>query len=393
MNDDQRGKKEELGFYQKLGRIRELTQVGIALTFVFYILGFVITNLYLGSFGVVTFTILRARYISTGLLFGVFVTIIFVPLYECWHILLSNTDRSTKAIVTLAVSQSLYRYITILFIVGAISVLAPTNTRASLAEASQSQSSLPSALQDAGQDFLWGLVRIVPLMLFVLAIAFAAIFIINPKDKNGVRTTRRSHLRQFMASTARASTYLFILKFVFLALLLYTAIVLTLALIEFLGGDAFQIFPSLINLDWLRLVGVAFLIYGLIITFYVVNLIMSIESNKASPSSVKATEESLFERYYTWVTRAAWIVILTVPVYALNLYETLPQNIGGGKPIKVHVELANDMELEIIEDAKSTFLLDRTTEGVILMTEGIETSGIIEIPVSRITAIVYEPSD
>ena len=52
-----------------------LTKLGnylVGITLICYIFGFIITNLYLGTLGIVNLDMLRTRYILVGLLFMVF---------------------------------------------------------------------------------------------------------------------------------------------------------------------------------------------------------------------------------------------------------------------------------------------------------------------------------
>jgi hypothetical protein len=62
-------------FIQNIFKLNERV---LGITLLCYLLGFIITNLYLGSLGVVSFDILRTRYVLVGFLFLIYFSIISV---------------------------------------------------------------------------------------------------------------------------------------------------------------------------------------------------------------------------------------------------------------------------------------------------------------------------
>ena len=69
--------KEDL--FQKLLRFSEIIiGVGVLL----YLMGFIIENVYLGSFGIAVFDIIKVRYILIGCLFSIFCIAVAVPSYD-----------------------------------------------------------------------------------------------------------------------------------------------------------------------------------------------------------------------------------------------------------------------------------------------------------------------
>lgn len=65
--------------------IYKLNEHVLGATLICYILGFIITNLHLSSFGIVNFDVLRVRYILTGLSFLLFTGTIIVPMYDLFY--------------------------------------------------------------------------------------------------------------------------------------------------------------------------------------------------------------------------------------------------------------------------------------------------------------------
>ena len=67
--------------------LANLSNYLLGLTILCYISGFAITNLYLGSLGIVNLDILRSRYLLTGMLFIIFIGTIGFLLYGLWNTL------------------------------------------------------------------------------------------------------------------------------------------------------------------------------------------------------------------------------------------------------------------------------------------------------------------
>ena len=60
--------------------ISKISSIALGVTAIFYILGFVITNMYFGSLNINNFEILRSRYVLVGIVFSFFLFSIFVLL-------------------------------------------------------------------------------------------------------------------------------------------------------------------------------------------------------------------------------------------------------------------------------------------------------------------------
>ena len=66
----------------------------LGLTLLTYISGFLITNFFLGSLGVVHFDLLRVKYIISGILYLFFLASILFPTFGLRYVLRENSDRS-----------------------------------------------------------------------------------------------------------------------------------------------------------------------------------------------------------------------------------------------------------------------------------------------------------
>lgn len=75
--------------------IYKLNEHVLGATFVCYILGFIITNVHLSSFGIASFDVLRVRYILTGIFFLLFLTITIAP---CVDLIYTFREYNKKSI-------------------------------------------------------------------------------------------------------------------------------------------------------------------------------------------------------------------------------------------------------------------------------------------------------
>lgn len=116
----------------QLAKILELNRHVLSLAALCYAVGFVITNLYLGSFGVVNFDILRVRYILAGMLFALFMAIIIGPVYGLVHVLRSQEDSSVAITLSTVFFFTANRYAVILIGVLAIGAFASTRSNPTL---------------------------------------------------------------------------------------------------------------------------------------------------------------------------------------------------------------------------------------------------------------------
>jgi hypothetical protein len=79
----------------------------LSATIICYIVGFIITNIYLGSLGVVNLDLLKSRYVLTGILFIIFLAAITYQIYGLIHLLRENTNQSPIKTIAKVVIYSL----------------------------------------------------------------------------------------------------------------------------------------------------------------------------------------------------------------------------------------------------------------------------------------------
>lgn len=231
-----------------------------------------------------------------------------------------------------------------------------------------------------------------PIMLIILGILYPiylTALMVNPKNPDGTMTTRKERLRQHTQEVLSIRSLKISLNVVIAATVLLAVFAFIPKFIQYLGGTEFSTFPENMDLVWVRFVGIAIMIYCLIAIFIIVQNIPRLRGEEVT--DVPDSSTSQLDKIYQWAGRLAWIIIITVPVFTFNLYGSIPQQLGGGQPIRVHVLVADNNTISLVDKMKETYLLDRTNESVILLLNNAEEVQVVEIPNSKIVAILYNP--
>ena len=87
--------------------------------------------------------------------------------------------------------------------------------------------------------------------------------------------------------------------------------------------------------------------------------------------------------------------VVTVPLYAFNVYAYLPQQIGGGQIIPVSVNISNNAISALVGNPDvETYLIDRTSSSTIFLLENKngQSYRIIEISQDLIQTVTYSQS-
>lgn len=168
----------------------------VGITVLCYLSGFIITNLYLGSLGIVNLDLLRARYILSGLLFILFVGISAYLIYGLNQTLQMNRHQQPSKILLEIGRYSLLHTCLLYVIVLAITRIAGSPIILPVGIPTLSPA-LPWSTWFAAapiyvlrQSASIGIGLLVALIIVVIWIA------IDSKDMHGVRTTRRQALER-----------------------------------------------------------------------------------------------------------------------------------------------------------------------------------------------------
>ena len=372
-------------------KLLEFSQLSVVITILFYVVGFMISNLFLGSFGVISFTILRARYISTGILYGIFIAIIIIPLYELIQAFIENYDKSVPRLLTLLSLTTFSRYMSIFFIFYIFSIFTVTDPHYSISDQNtfvydNFSDTVSASFEGVKTIFVFGVL----LALFLIGVFCLIYLIINPKSADGVRTTRKEKLKHSSKEILNRKFIKSILNLLIAFAILSAVIGFIPRLIRYLGGSEFSLMPQNMDPVWLRFIGIAFLIYILIAIPLIVRSIPDrLSSTEGTPTT--DSKDTQIEKFFQWLVRLTWIIVLTIPVFTFNIYGSIPQQFGGGKPISIQVLTVDSSTTLPTNKLDKTYLLDRTNESLILLLEGTEAVQVIEIPNSKLAAILYNP--
>ena len=100
-------------------------------------------------------------------------------------------------------------------------------------------------------------------------------------------------------------------------------------------------------------------------------------------------------RLSPWIYLIALCITIVVPVYALGVYPLLPQQIGGGRALRVEVTTANqDLNSDFANPELETYLIDRASDNSLFLVtdKSRQHYRVVEVSSSLIQSIVYNQS-
>lgn len=368
----------------------KLSNYLIGITILCYGAGFAITNLYLGSMGIVTFDILRSRYILAGILFLFFLGAIIYLVNGLIKILRRNLQKSPFTIIKEVVWFSLKNISLLYFVIPAIGLFAGTTGSQNYSPPQLSQPEIPwsdwlaqaplSALRSTGTLFLAGVIT------FVLL--FAAFVIINPKDKDGKRRTRRQFLKEVSQKTKENKWK--ILSTLLVAFFIIYLLNLSSSLLSFYLSGKISTAPKktfTFPNGWAQLFNAITIIYAFI-ALYLTSIALFPPTTDDDDNPSESTS-------YASIYVIALGIIMIVPIYVFRVYSVLPQQIGGGQLIKVEVVISDTTLEPLFSDANTeTYLIDRTSNTSFFMFQNINEAEykILEVKNDLIQGITYAHS-
>jgi hypothetical protein len=387
--------RDEGGWTALFGWLKELSQERILQTgLVLYICGFVITNLYLGSCGIVSVEILRSRYILTGLLFSIFVLMVFWSTRDVLKQIQQDFRRTrseSRSNSRFPSDRPLLYVINIFFYtiqtwlplsLGVLLLAVLTRSRHVFSE----QGSL---FDHWNPD--WELVAVssAQIAFALLLIPFLVVGIsfflgdhihrpisFNQKRDNGI-TSRLFISTKLFLKDCFDNIFVWIFYFFIsfgMIFVVRSGVTLLLATIDRLPTDV----PHESE-GWLRLLLLSFSLYAIatmiLLWFLAVKLVTTqgyFPTNKEKEDKSPTTSESSFPGILITVI----LGFLILPSYVLGVYPYLPAQIGGGRPVAVHVTLVPETDLK----EGVYYLLDRTYWSTILIKRSLDHTNVFEIP-------------
>jgi hypothetical protein len=363
----------------------------VAGTLLCYVAGFAITNLHLGSMGIVTFDILRARYILSGLPFLLFLGAIGYLVFGLVRTLRKHYQQPRLSVITKVLWFSFFNIGVLYFVIPAIGIFAGSLGTPPYNIPQPTQPDLPWSdwLTQAPLSILRSTGVLVGILLLSAIILASIIIIINPKDKNGARTSRRQILSEAYKKIRESKGQVFVPLVG--AFLFFYALNLLGSLLSFvLSGKVSATIRFTVTLQggWAQFFSVVVIIYALIAVYLTFITLYP-------PSAVVSDDDTALSNTSAFMYFAAMCITITVPVYALRVYPALPQQIGGGQLLQVQVAISDDTVRPQFDGQNvETYLIDRTSNTSIFFLQNNSQPGykIVEIPNELIQSIVYAQS-
>jgi hypothetical protein len=366
------------------------------ITLLCYLTGFAITNMYLGSLGIVYMDILRARYIMAGLLFLLFLGAISYLVYGLLQTLGKRQYKSALTLIAEVLQYSLQNLGVICIAIPAVAVFA-----GSFGDGPDRVSVSPPALAwtdwFATKSANWVKSTAILYGVMWLSVLFMlGIFVtINPRDKQGTRTRRKQILREIFDGIKQKKKLVF--GFVVGAFFFLLAMSFLFSLIDFVvtGRASHQSFadPVLSQEPWLRYFGMIAIVYTLVAVYLTFLFLFSPDCEKESNEPAKSDP---IERASGWIFLIRTIIIIVVPLYVFGVYPCLPQQIGGGRTLRVELTTSNEeLNLYFADPETETYLVDRASDSLLLIVsnEAGQDHHIMEVASPLIQSIIYNPLD
>ncbi len=368
----------------------KLTNYLVGLTLLCYLVGIMISNMYLGSLGIVNLDVLRTRYILVGLLFLLFISAIAYLIYGLFRTIRRDFSETSLKLAKNVFWYSFQNLSVLYFVVLALTVL------------SGSLNSLPIGLPKISPIVPWAeWLNIVPkrtvlLSILLLAVIFFSVFLvilififINPKDKNGIKKPRSQQLREIFTGTkeeAKKTIYGILIIFCFIYIFLLIG-----NLLNFLSTNNIYGVSKTSGLfagGWGRYLGGISLVY-ILITTYVMAIIMP---NKTRKDDFDLLSSNPLTPISSKIYIVALAIIIIMPLYAYGIYPILPQQVGGGQVVRVEISTSDgDIKPLIIKRSTEIYMVDKANNNMLflLIDKNTKKYQVVELPNDSISSIFY----
>jgi len=378
--------------HKLLKLVPKLSNYMIGFTILCYGTGFAITNLYLGSMGIVTFDLLRTRYILAGLLFLFFLSAIGYLVIGLYQTLRKNYQLPRLKIIGKVLWFSLLNLSLLRFIIPAIGLFAGSYGAQSyyIPQTTQPDIHWSDWLNQEPLKILRSTADIFLIMLGVVILFISIFIIINPKDNSGKRMPRRQIIRE-ISRKIKASKWDILGSLIGMFVYIYLLFLLINLISFFLTGNGSTNTKLTMSLpsDWVLFFNTIAIIYSFIAVYLTFKVLFH------NSSEASSNDDTVFIGSSSIIYLIAIIIILVVPLYAIKVYPALPQQIGGGHLIRVEVLLSDfTIDPQFKSQTIETYLIDRTSKTSFFLlqnTSQLEYK-IIEIQNGDILSITYAHS-
>lgn len=326
----------------------------LAILLLTYFTGFLVTNLYLGSLGVIGLELLRVKYITSATLFLIFICSIFFPIIGVSKILSNSKDDLSLGTIGKIILHTFESFFVITIFVTTIGFASGTQV-AIVNSASFENPSFVSELQ------IWANLVVIGIVLSLIAFVFLACLVGLLKILMG---TREAESRQTKSFKARLKSLLVDFLKLISAIPWIVALFLLIAMhslddsmIVVESGDY-----SIAASHFLRATFCLYAIGTLILVFLYLKWLKSRE--RIAEESIKAIDATIALLEAKGAALLVFAFVLSI--YSLYVYPTMPQQIGGGKSIPISLKTTNQSLNEILAPLSEVQLVDKTSTSIIL---------------------------
>lgn len=352
-----------------------------------YAVGFAITNIYLGSLGIVSVELARPRYILAGMLFLVFCAAIGLLVSGCLRVLRNSSSSSEwKAFGEVGSYSVKYLSLLYVFAIPAVALLGGYGLPARIDVDTAGGAGLPWSewLRVEPLRSLRFVLFMAVFMGTALALLMLLVVLINPRGKDGLRTSRRQVLTEIVRSVAGFKVSHAIRAGAIVAMV--TLIQLSGSLLTFMQTGVMsrqsRVDGPILDSGWLRFFIAIAGLYLMIAAFLMLSSVTPRDSEpQRSPVGI-----------YSWVWLVSIAISIVIPLYSVAVYPYVPQQAGGGRSIPVQVVAAGtDFGTAVGGSDASCYLIDRTSTSVILLITHVGTQDrrIVELPTRLIDRLLY----
>lgn len=362
---------------------QKTSSFGVGITIICYLCGFIITNMYLGSLGVVNFELLRTRYVLTGALFLSFWGLI---IFLIWGLNKTNQNNQNKPIKTIlfeAIYYSIFNLGCIYFILQAISIVSGSYTSASLGIPGTSKSiSWLNWFKFESLNSLKYSTMVFSILIVSIMFMYTIVETINQKGKFEKKSLKVIFVDILKNIKDTKSIGILVLIFLFSYFLF-----LSNNLLKFIATQSnMQLSSTSLSDGWIIFYIVVMSIYipiAFLITIPYISLKESKRENKNDNHWLLAK---------TLLITVA--ISLILHIYVFTIFPEIPQQIGGGKLIPVLLTVDSiQLDSKLNLDTNRIYLVDRTSDSILILIEQKNGSGkrLMEVASSNIESITYEP--
>lgn len=388
--------------------LKRINDTAVPLALLAYGAGVAIVNMSLGTIGVVSFEVVRLRYVLSGALFFFFVASVLFPLRLLDRTIAASTSLLSWKFLGGAASITFRTFGVLLYLTTAVGFLAGVDAR------------IPPFYDEARGPtlgaWLLGLPRlafleIIPnIVLAVIALAVVAVLLVLVlyvvfvfvDRKEAVALLRPSSLRNALAHVGSRLTVRSILQTSFyclLALFVLTALSAASSLLTYYSKETSGVAGGLTSIArhmFDRFLFGAMAVFSLMAVWLVAARSRVARKVFEDKYYTAAHEQRSGHHTFGAIQGVSVAASLVLPFYVLVVYPALPQQIGGGEAPFVRVSLAGEAHpAGSFGPEDLVRLVDRTAERLVLVVyeSGTGRARVVEMPASLVATIEFKVFD